>query len=232
MSSKKVYVTDYLGVVPYEPALKLQERLMQARLDGVIPDVLLLLQHPPVFTIGRFRGEEDINVSQEILAQGGIAVSHTNRGGGITYHGPGQLVGYPILNLKENNTDIREYIWRLEEVAIELLTTLGIRGHRVAKYPGVWVEEEKICSIGIHVSRYITMHGFALNVNTDLRHFELINPCGLKGRVMTSVSKLLGYPVEVEEVIEPLLDCFSTVFGIKCNRGDDKCLAIRDALNG
>ena len=92
---------------------------MQARLDGVIPDVLLLLQHPPVFTIGRFRGEEDINVSQEMLAQEGIVVSHTNRGGGITYHGPGQLVGYPILNLKENNSDIREYIWRLEEVAID-----------------------------------------------------------------------------------------------------------------
>ena len=185
-----------------------------------------------MFTIGRFRGEEDINVSQEVLTQEGIAVSHTNRGGGITYHGPGQLVGYPILNLKENNSDIREYIWRLEEVAIELLTTLGIHGHRVARYPGVWVGGEKICSVGIHVSRYITMHGFALNVNTDLRHFELINPCGLKGRVMTSVSKLLGYPVEVEEVIEPLLDCFSTVFGIKCNRGDDKCPAIRDILNG
>lgn len=232
MSSMKVYVADYLGTVPYEPALRLQQRLMQARLEDVIPDVLLLLQHPPVFTIGRFRGEEDINASQEMLTQEGIAVSHTNRGGGITYHGPGQLVGYPILNLKENNPDIREYIWRLEEVIIRLLPSFNIQGYRVAKYPGVWVEEEKICSIGIHVSRYITMHGFALNVNTNLRHFELINPCGLKGRIMTSVSKLLGYPVEVEEAIEPLLDCFSTVFGIKCNRGDDKCLAIRDALNG
>jgi lipoate-protein ligase B len=123
----KVYVADYLGTVPYEPALRLQQRLMQARLEDVIPDVLLLLQHPPVFTIGRFRGEEDINASQEMLTQEGIAVSHTNRGGGITYHGPGQLVGYPILNLKENNPDIREYIWRLEEVIIRLLPSFNIQ---------------------------------------------------------------------------------------------------------
>ena len=117
-------------------------------------------------------------------------------------------------------------------LAFDLQTTIVILGHLVACYPGVWVGGEKICSVGIHVSRYITMHGFALNVNTDLRHFELINPCGLKGRVMTSVSKLLGYPVEVEEVIEPLLDCFSTVFGMRCTQGDGKCPAIRDALNG
>ena len=162
------------NTTPYELALKQQQRLAQARAEGDIPDVVLLLQHPPVFTIGRFRGGEDI-----IVPPDGIAIFHTNRGGGITYHGPGQLVGYPILNLKENGLGVREYIWKLEEVIINLLLSLGIRGHRVAKYPGgVWVGNQKVCSIGIHVSRYITTHGFALNVNPDLRYFEYIKPCG------------------------------------------------------
>ena len=232
MLSNRVYITDYLGTVPYESALRLQLRLVQERLKGIIPDVLVLLQHPPVFTIGRFRGGEDINVSKEILTRQGITVCETNRGGGTTYHGPGQLVGYPIINLKEYNPDIRDYIWKLEEVIIKLLPFFNIQGHRVSQYPGVWVEEQKICSIGIHVSHYITMHGFALNVSTNLTHFELINPCGLNSRVMTSLSKLSGHQIEVEEVVEPLLDCFTMVFGSKCVRGDEQCLAIRDALNG
>lgn len=232
LSSKKVYIADYLGVMPYEPALKLQQILMQARAEGKIPDVILLLQHSPVFTIGRFRGEEDIIVPPEILTQKGIAVVHTNRGGGITYHGPGQLVGYPILNLKENRLGVREYIWKLEAVIIKLLLALGIQGQRLAKYPGVWVGEEKICSIGIHVSHYITMHGFALSVNTDLQRFEYINPCGIKGKVMTSLSKLLGYPLEVEAIIEALLNSFSATFGLKREQGLDKCLAMLDAPSG
>ncbi len=232
LSSKKVYVADYLGIVPYELTLKLQQILMQARADGGVPDILLLLQHPPVFTTGRFRGEEDMVVSPEVLSQEGTAVFHTNRGGGITYHGPGQLVGYPILNLKENSLGVREYIWKLEAVIIKLLLDLGIQGHRIAKYRGVWVGERKVCSIGIHVSHYITMHGFALNVNTDLRYFRFINSCGIKGNLITSVSKLLGYPVEVETVIERLLNCFSTVFGLRCAQGNNQCLTMLDALSG
>ncbi len=232
-SSNKIYVADYLGVIPYELALKRQQKLMQARADGKIPDVLLLLQHSPVFTIGRFRGEEGIIVPPERLAQEGIAVFHTNRGGGITYHGPGQLVGYPILNLKESGLGVREYVWKLEAVIIRLLLEFGLQGHRVAKYPGsIWVGEEKICSIGVRVSHYITMHGFALNINTDLRYFNFINPCGLEGKVMTSVSKLLGYPLEVETVIGHLLNCFSAVFGLRHAQGDDRCLAVLDALSG
>ena len=228
----KVYTADYLGIVPYERALKLQQRLMQARAEGNIPDVLLLLQHPPVFTIGRFRGEEDLIAPSETLTQEGIAVFHTNRGGGITYHGPGQLVGYPILDLKESNLGVREYIWRLEEVAIKSLLALGIQGHRVAKYPGVWVGERKICSIGIHVSHYITTHGFALNVTNDLRYFEYIRPCGLASEVITSVSELLGHPVGVETIIGSLLHSFSETFGLSCKQGDGKWLAILDALSG
>ena len=212
---QKVYVAEYLGAVPYELALKQQEILRQARTEGKIPDVVLLLQHPPVFTIGRFRGEEDI-----ITPSKGIAVFPTNRGGSITYHGPGQLVGYPILNLKENGLGVREYIWKLEEVIINLLLDFGIHGHRMAKYPGgVWVGEDKICSIGIHVSHYITTHGFALNVNPDLSYFEYIRPCGLKSTVMTSILKILGYHVAVESIIDSLLNLFSETFGLKQEKG-------------
>jgi len=230
---KRIYIADYLGMIPYELALERQEMLAQARAEGRIADALLLLQHPPVFTTGRFRGEEDIIASAETLAQEGIAVFPSNRGGSVTYHGPGQLVGYPILNLKENGLGVLEYIRKLEEVIIKLLLTFGIQGQRVAKYPGgVWVGEEKICSVGIHVSHYITMHGFALNVNTNLRHFEYINPCGIRGAAITSISKLLGYPIEVEAVIPGLLDVFSEIFGLKCERGLEKCLNMRDALSG
>jgi len=215
LTSEKIYLADYLGVVPYELALNLQQKLAQARAEGNIPDVVLLLQHPPLFTVGRFRGEEDI-----IDNPNGIEVFPTNRGGSITYHGPGQLVGYPILNLKANGLGVREYIWKLEEVIINLLLNFGIQGCRVAKYPGgVWVGDQKVCSIGIHVSRYITTHGFALNVNTDLRYFEYIKPCGLKNIVMTSISKLLGYPVEVEAFIESWLQSFSEIFGLKRETG-------------
>jgi len=231
MSNARLCFSYNLGTIRYQYALQIQRRLVEIVSQGVF-DVLLLLQHPPVFTIGRFRGEEDIIVPPETLTQERIAVFHTNRGGGITYHGPGQLVGYPILNLKEKGLGVREYIWKLEAVIIKLLLDLGIQGHRVANYPGVWVGEEKVCSIGIHVSHYITMHGFALNVNTNLRHFEYINPCGINSRVMTSVSKLLGYPVEVETIIEALLDSFSVTFGLGLELGDNKCMAILDALSG
>ena len=212
---EKVCVAEYLGVVPYELALKLQQRLAQARAEGNIPDVVLLLQHPPVFTIGRFRGEEDI-----IIPPKGIDVFHTNRGGSITYHGPGQLVGYPILNLKENGLGVREYIWKLEETIINLLLDFGIQGHRTGKYPGgVWVDGEKICSIGIHASHCITTHGFALNVNPDLHYFSYIKPCGIDDIVMTSISKLRGHPIEVETVIESWLQSFSEIFGLKRETG-------------
>ena len=231
MPLNKVYVADYLGIVPYEPALKLQQILVSARAEGKIPDVLLLLQHPPVFTTGRFRGEKDIVVSTDMLTQKEIAVIPSNRGGSVTYHGPGQLVGYPIFNLRENGLGVREYIRKLEAVIIKTLLSLGIQSHRVVEYPGVWVDGEKICSVGIHVSHYITMHGFALNVDTNLRHFEYIKPCGIKGAVMTSISKLLGYPVEVETVIGSLLHSFSETFGLKCERGF-KCLNMLDALSG
>jgi len=229
---KKTCIAPYLRIVPYERALELQQRLAQARKDGRIGDVLLLLQHPPVFTIGRFRGEEDITAPPETLAREGIAVVHTNRGGSITFHGPGQLVGYPILNLKENGLGVREYIRKLEETIIMTLLTLGIQGRRMTEYPGVWVGEKKICSIGIHASHNITTHGFALNVNNDLRYFQYARPCGLSGEVMTSLSEVLKQRVELETVIEKLLSSFSETFGLSCEQENDKWQSTLDAPNG
>ncbi len=208
----------YLGIVPYDRALELQQGLARARAQGRIGNVLLFLQHPPVFTTGRFRGGDDVIVPPETLARLGIAVFHTNRGGGITYHGPGQLVGYPILDLKENGLGVREYVRKLEETIMKLLLALGIQGQTIAEYPGVWVGEKKICSIGIHVTHHITTHGFALNVSNDLQYFDYVRPCGLSGEVMTSVSELLGHPVAMETIIEALLPCFSDVFGLSCKQ--------------
>ena len=229
---RKACIAPYLGIVPYELALKLQRGLMQARAEGKIGDVLLLLQHPSVFTVGRFRGGEDLIVPPETLVREGIAVFYTNRGGGITYHGPGQLVGYPVLNLKETGLGVREYIWKLESAVIKLLLALGIRGYRLPGYPGVWVGEKKVCSIGIHISHYITTHGFALNVTNDLRYFKYLRPCGLAGEVMTSVSELLGHRVGMKTIIEELLPSFSEIFGLTCQQEDGEWLAILDAQSG
>jgi lipoate-protein ligase B len=229
---QKTCIAPYLGLVPYERALQLQLRLAQARREGRISDVLLLLQHPPVFTVGRFRGEDDMTVSEEMLAREGIAVVRTNRGGSITFHGPGQLVGYPILNLKYNGLGVREYIAKLEETIIDTLLALDIQARRIAEYPGVWVGEKKICSIGIHASHNITTHGFALNVNNDLRYFQYVRPCGLPGDVMTSVSELLGHPVELKTVMEKLLHSFSETFCLNCEQESDRWLSILDARNG
>jgi lipoate-protein ligase B len=229
---KKVCIVPYLGIVSYEVALKLQQGLVQARSEGRIGDVLLLLQHPSVFTTGRFEGEEDMVVPPETLAREGISVFCTDRGGGITYHGPGQLVGYPIVNLKEDGLGVREYIQKLEAVIIKTLLALGIQGYRLAGFPGVWATGKKVCSIGIHVSHHITTHGFALNLTNDLRYFRYIRPCGLAGEVMTSVSELSGHRVAMETIIEKLLACFSEIFGLGCEQESDRWLAILDAQSG
>ena len=231
-SSGRECLAGYLGVVPYDLALKLQQALLSARAEGLIPDVLLLLQHPPVFTLGRFRGQEDIVVPPERLTREGIAVFHTNRGGSVTYHGPGQLIGYPVLNLKERGLGVRQYIWGLEEVIIRLLHALGIQGHRLADHRGVWVGDKKICSVGVNVSRSISTHGFALNVSNELHHFQYIRPCGLASGVMTSVSELSGCSAEVETILSDTIGCFSEVFGSGCKRRDDTCLAMLGALSG
>lgn len=207
---QKTFLVSHLGMVPYEVALKEQERLRKLRSEGRIPDAVLLLQHPHVYTVGRFRGEDDILVPNE-----NIPVFHTNRGGSVTYHGPGQLVGYPVLDLKSSGLGVREYIWRLEEVIIKLLDGFDIEAQRNTKYPGgVWTGGRKICSIGINVSRHITTHGFALNVNNDLKYFTNIRPCGMP-EAMTSMSELLGRALPFDTVVSELINWFSAVFARK-----------------
>ncbi len=227
LAGGKACVAEYLGVVPYELALKLQQKLVQARAEAAVPDVLLLLQHPPVITIGRFRGEGDILAPPAALADESIPVFHTSRGGGTTFHGPGQLVGYPILDLRENGLGVRDYIWKLEAVIISLLGAFDVQGHRMPEYPGVWVGDRKVCSVGICVSRHVTMHGFALNVDNNLRHFGHIRPCQMDGRMMTSLAELLGHPVGIEPVADSLIRSFSEIFGFQCEKGGGR---IRDMV--
>ena len=211
---QRAYVVKYLGMVPYEDALIRQEALRQLRGEGRIPDTVLLLQHPHVYTTGRFRGEEDIIVTPE-----DIPVIRTNRGGSITYHGPGQLVGYPVIDLSANGLSVREYIWKLEEVIVRLLGGFDIQAQRHADYPGgVWVRGFKICSIGINVSHHTTTHGFALNVNNDLKYYDYIRPCGLNGAAMTSMAALLGHRVPFDTVVHNWIKLFPEVFDLRTEK--------------
>jgi len=223
----KVCLVYDLGLVDYHKGLLLQERLLDSRKSGAIPDVLLLLQHPSVFTMGRSGIVENIIVPEETLVKEGIPVFHTNRGGDITYHGPGQLVAYPILNLREDGLTVHQYVWDLEEIVIRTLADFGIGGQRVSGRRGVWVGRQKICALGLRISREVSMHGFALNVNTNLKYFTYIIPCGITGVSITSVSKLLGHEVEIEEIQENLLRHFSQVFRLtlECGERLDKWLA-------
>ena len=223
----KVCLVHTLGLVDYHKALLLQEKLLNLRRSGAISDVLLLLQHPSVLTIGRSGVNQNIIVPTETLIKEGIPVFHTNRGGDVTYHGPGQIVGYPILNVVENGLTVHEYVWNLEEIVIRNLADFGIGGQRISGLRGVWVGEKKICSLGVRVSSRVTMHGFALNVNTDLKYFTYIVPCGILGKSVTSISKLLGHEVEIECIQESLLRHFSQVFKFTLKYGEnfDKWLA-------
>jgi lipoyl(octanoyl) transferase len=192
-----------LGRVSYDRALALQDRLVELRRTGAIGDTLLLLEHPPVLTLGRNAGRENIVASDEQLAARGIALHVVKRGGDVTYHGPGQLIGYPILDLREHRNasgerlGVVDYVRRLEEALIRTAGECGIRAQRIAGRTGVWTEpapgsgiaERKLAAIGIHVSRGITSHGFALNISTDLRDFALIVPCGIVDRAVTSLAE-------------------------------------------
>jgi len=217
----KVCLVHTLGLVDYSKALLIQERLLDLRKCGAISDVLLLLQHPSVLTIGRSGVDKNIIVPTETLIEEGIPVFYTNRGGDITYHGPGQIIGYPILNVVANGLTVHEYVWNLEEIVIRTLVDFGIGGQRVSGFRGVWVGGEKICALGVRVSSRVTMHGFALNVNTNLEYFTYIVPCGILGSSVTSVSKLLGHEVEIEEIQESLLRHFSQIFRFTLEYGEN-----------
>jgi lipoyl(octanoyl) transferase len=225
-----------LSTIEYGVAWDLQERLLKENLErkaavnaytnGVINgsqdetrNHLLFCEHPPVYTLGKSGKPENILISREELTERGISYYATNRGGDITFHGPGQIVGYPILDLEKFETDIGKYLRNLEEVVILTIAAFGLKGERSKGETGVWLDpsekgkERKICAMGVRCSRWITMHGFALNVNTDLAYFDFIVPCGIADKKVTSIAKELGYPVPVAEVQELLKKNFESVFG-------------------
>jgi lipoyl(octanoyl) transferase len=204
-----------LGRIGYSEALQLQRRNVSLCKAGTIPDTLLLLEHPHVYTFGRNARKEHLLVSKEFLAKFGAEVFETDRGGDITYHGPGQVVGYPILDLARHRRDIAWYMRSLEEVFISVAAGFGIRARRLKGATGVWVGDEKLVAMGVHISRWVTSHGFAFNVNTDLRYFEHIVPCGLHGKGVTSLEKLLGQNVEMEAVAKRVIEEFVQVFGFE-----------------
>ena len=197
----------------YLDALELQRSLVEERRAGRIPNLLLLLQHPPVITLGVRRGSRShITATDAVLASRGIDVHETGRGGDVTYHGPGQIVGYPILDLRPDRCDVHRYVRDIEEVLIRVCADYGITAGRVARLSGVWVGADKIGAIGVRISRWITSHGFAFNVNTNLQDFELIVPCGIVDRGVTSLQKLLGRQVPIDEAEERVSARFAEVF--------------------
>lgn len=202
-----------LGLVPYGEALDLQKELVEERRAGRVPDLLMLLQHPPVITLGvRRDSRSHITASEEQLAMHGVEVHEAGRGGDVTYHGPGQIVGYPILDLRPDRCDVHRYVRDLEQVMIRVCADYGISAHRVDGFSGAWVGTEKIGAIGVRISRWITSHGFAFNVNTRLEDFQLIVPCGIADRGVTSLGKLLGEELSIEEVEDRFIRRFAEVF--------------------
>jgi lipoyl(octanoyl) transferase len=215
-----------VGLIGYAEAWELQKRLVAARKTGTTEDVLLLCEHPHVITLGRSGKREHLLASEQVLRQKGVEFHSSDRGGDITYHGPGQLVGYPILNLGAIRKDVVWYVRILEEVMIRATAEFGISAERVTGKTGIWVRgtdnsngpasnEEKLGAIGVHISRWVTSHGFAYNASTDLRYFDLIVPCGITGRKATSLEKILGRAVTRKEVVQIVVRNFGKVFGLE-----------------
>jgi lipoyl(octanoyl) transferase len=204
---------SFLGRVPYAGGVRLQESVRAQVRQGSGPERLLLLEHPPVFTLGRNAGAGEILADDGWLAARGIEVHESDRGGQATYHGPGQLVGYPILNLSPDRRDVRRYVADLCAVLVDTLAGLGVTaGPRPSPHVGVWVGEQKIASLGVHLSRWITTHGFALNVTSDVGAFDGIVPCGLPGIALTSVARLTGVSWPLDEVSRRLVPLFAERF--------------------
>lgn len=214
MSAKPLDIVD-LGRMPFGEALEVQQRTVERRLAEEISDTLILVEHPPVITLGRGAKEEDIVVPRELLEKNGVEVHRITRGGLVTYHGPGQLVGYPIVHLYERARELKRFVTELESVFIDVLGgRYGIRAELDPDDRGVWVEgNRKITAVGIAVQRRVTMHGFAFNVEPDLSHFNWIVPCGISDRGVTSLAMELGRSVRIEEVRRPVVESFSERFG-------------------
>ncbi len=209
-------MTVPLGRMPYGEALELQRSIARDRISGAISqDVLLLLEHPPVVTLGRSSKEKHLVASPEFLQSHGVELFEVERGGDVTFHGPGQLVGYPIVDLKRHRQDLHWYLRKIEEALINTLADYDIPGERNTSYTGVWTRGKKIASIGVHARDWVTWHGFALNVTTDLSFFDLIVPCGITGVVMTSIARELGAEeVSAQDVMERVSAKFADAFDL------------------
>lgn len=203
----------WLGRIDYGSALDLQMRICEIRKLIREPDILLLLEHPPTITLGRNGRRQNLLVTDQILKSRGVELFESDRGGDITFHGPGQLVGYPILKLEQPERDVHRYMRNLEECLIRALRSFGIDGVRNEGYTGVWTDRGKIAAMGVHLSRWVTRHGFALNVNTDMSFYSLIVPCGIAGKNVTSMQQLLSRPVSLEETAKKVAAEFAAVFG-------------------
>jgi lipoyl(octanoyl) transferase len=203
-----------LGVVSYADALAMQRTLVEERRADRVPDLLLLLQHPPVITLGvkGDGGRSNVVATTDRLAQLGIEVHEAGRGGDVTYHGPGQIVGYPILDLRPDRCDVHRYVRDVEDVMIRVCADYGLHAGRIPGLTGTWLSAEKIGAIGIRISRWITSHGFAFNVSTNLDHFGLIVPCGIGDRGVTSLEKAIGRPVPIREAEDAVVRHFADVF--------------------
>ncbi len=201
-----------LGTIGYDEAHALQKELQAKRIAGDITDTVLLLEHDPVITLGRSAKEQHLLAPLETLRARGVSVREVGRGGDVTYHGPGQLVAYPIIDLNPNRRDVRKYVWSLEEAMIRACGDFGLDASRIAGLNGAWVRNRKIGAVGVRISRWVTMHGLALNVSTDLSHFDLIVPCGIEDKDVTSISKELDRAVALDEVIEPLAQHLATLY--------------------
>ncbi len=215
MSSRRLLVVD-LGRLAFSDALELQRAVSAARITGVVPeDVLLLVEHPPVVTLGRSTKGDNLHISDALLAARGVERFDIERGGDATFHGPGQLVGYPIIDLKQHTQDLHWYLRQVEQALIVALAGVGLTAGRVAKYTGVWIDDRKIASIGVHARDWVTRHGFALNVDTDLSYFDLFVPCGIADVVMTSTARELGSSAPTLERMASLTAAaFGTVFSL------------------
>jgi lipoyl(octanoyl) transferase len=215
-TEKRLLSVRRLGRMAYPDALALQRSLVEERRAGRIPDTLLFVEHPPVLTLG-VRGDggrSHILATDDALAARGIEVHETGRGGDITYHGPGQIVGYPIIDLNPDRRDVHRYVRDLESVLIRTAADYGIEAGRIEGLTGVWVGNEKLAAIGVRIARWITSHGFALNVTTDLDHFSLIVPCGISDRGVTSLARLLGRSVDTADVQIRITEHFANVFSL------------------
>jgi lipoate-protein ligase B len=217
----ELYVLD-LGQKNYRETWDLQKELHRLRVESAIPDTMILVEHEPVVTMGKSGKEKNLLLPRSLLKEEGIEYYDIERGGDVTFHGPGQLVGYLIFDIKKGLTGIKPFMHKIEDAVIETLRAFGIESCRKENLIGIWTSKGKICSIGVAVQRWVSFHGFALNVNTDLKYFDLIVPCGIAGITMTSMAQNLGNTVAISDVKEKIIDSFTDIFEKETWK---KCLA-------